>query len=101
MHKLIFTFVLDTFVLNKSTLLQLINFYRRKLHENICPSCSLGFPDKESTVRHMQETNHTNDVPALVQWDQPQFFFPTYENDHLLSLLEDVDDNPEVCVPNR
>lgn len=78
--------------------IKLINFYRRKLHENICPSCSLGFPDKESTVRHMQETNHTNDVPALVQWDQPQFFFPTYENDHLLSLLEDVDDNPEVAV---
>jgi len=77
--------------------IKLINFYRRKLHENICPSCSLGFPDKECTVRHMQETNHTNDVPALVQWDQPQFFFPTYENDHLLSLLEDVDDNPEVA----
>ena len=49
-------------------------------------------------MRHMQETNHTNDVPALVQWDQPQFFFPTYENDHLLSLLEDVNDDPEVCV---
>lgn len=78
--------------------IKLINFYRRKLHENICPSCSLGFPDKESTVRHMQETKHTNDVPALVQWDQPQFFFPTYENDHLLSLLEDVDDNSEVAV---
>jgi len=78
--------------------IKLINFYRRKLHENVCPTCSLAFPDKESTVRHMQETNHTNDVPALVQWDQPQFFFPTYENDHLLSLLEDVDDNPEVAV---
>jgi len=78
--------------------IKLINFYRRKLHEHICPSCSLAFPDKEATVRHMQEANHTNDVPALVQWDQPQFFFPTYENDHLLSLLEDVDDNPEVAV---
>jgi len=78
--------------------IKLVNFYRRKLHENVCPTCSLAFPDKDSTVRHMQETSHTNDVPALVQWDQPQFFFPTYENDHLLSLLEDVDDNPEVAV---
>jgi len=78
--------------------IKLINFYRRKLHECICPICLTTFVNKEGTVDHMQESGHITDVPALVQWDQPQFFFPTYENDHLLSLLEDIDASPEVAV---
>ena len=40
----------------------------------------------------MEETKHITFLPARSSWDQPQYYFPTYENDTLLCTLSDSED---------
>ena len=37
----------------------------------------------------MEETKHTSLLPERKIWDQPEYYFPTYENDILLCTLSD------------
>lgn len=37
----------------------------------------------------MEKAKHTSLLPEKQTWDQPQYYFPTYENDTLLCTLSD------------
>ncbi|ELU04760.1 hypothetical protein CAPTEDRAFT_91094 [Capitella teleta] len=71
---------------------KLINFIRRQTHQRICFFCDEEFASKEGLQRHLVESSHVSMTPASEAWDQPQYFFPTYEDDNLLCLLEDSSD---------
>jgi hypothetical protein len=43
--------------------------------------------------QHMSWSNHYE--PSPKDWDQPQFYFPTYENDNLLCVLEEEGDEED------
>ena len=45
------------------------------------------FDDRDACLQHMTWTGHHVPGPGS-DWDQPQFYFPTYENDNLLCGLE-------------
>ncbi|XP_069484014.1 zinc finger protein 277 isoform X2 [Ambystoma mexicanum] len=70
---------------------KLVNFIRREIHMCRCHFCQEKFPSKGELVVHMEETNHITLLPDRSTWDQPQYYFPTYENDTLLCTLTDSD----------
>ncbi|XP_054845159.1 zinc finger protein 277 isoform X2 [Eublepharis macularius] len=71
---------------------KLVNFVRREVHQCRCYSCQNKFQFKKELTRHMEETKHIPLLPARSVWDQPQYYFPTYENDTLLCTLSDSED---------
>jgi len=67
--------------------IKLINYIRRSIHLNTCPGCNEEFEDRDTLLEHLTESCHY--VPtSSSDWDQPQYYFPTYENDNLLCGLE-------------
>ena len=65
----------------------MINYIRRSIHLNTCPGCGETFDDQDTCLEHVKSLGHH--VPQNVaDWDQPQFYFPIYENDNLLCGLE-------------
>ncbi|KFQ85578.1 Zinc finger protein 277, partial [Phoenicopterus ruber ruber] len=71
---------------------KLVNFIRREIHHCRCYNCQEKFQSKGGLIGHMEETKHITFLPAKSTWDQPQYYFPTYENDTLLCTLSDSED---------
>nr|XP_021143944.1 zinc finger protein 277 isoform X2 [Columba livia] len=71
---------------------KLVNFIRREIHHCRCYNCQEKFQSKGVLISHMEETKHITFLPARSTWDQPQYYFPTYENDTLLCTLSDSED---------
>ncbi|XP_063302955.1 zinc finger protein 277 isoform X2 [Pelobates fuscus] len=68
---------------------KLVNFIRRQIHQCRCYGCQEIFPSKPELIKHMEENKHLSLLPERSLWDQPQYYFPTYENDSLLCTLSD------------
>ncbi|XP_056648253.1 zinc finger protein 277 isoform X1 [Diorhabda sublineata] len=71
---------------------KLINYIRKQIHENRCSYCQLKFETFDDLEKHLTGENHYK-IPHLKTFDQPEFYFPTYENDAFLYLIDDVEDN--------
>ncbi|XP_037077256.1 zinc finger protein 277-like [Pollicipes pollicipes] len=69
---------------------KLVNFIRRQVVERTCMFCQESFASRQLLLAHMREAGHFA-LPEPAVWDQPQYFFPTYENDSLLCQLEEAD----------
>ncbi|KAK2722809.1 zinc finger protein 277-like [Artemia franciscana] len=69
---------------------KLVNYIRRQMHQRRCIYCSKEFKTKLQVDMHMDSDDHRR-IPAESIWDQTEYFFPTYEDDFLLQLLEDND----------
>jgi len=70
---------------------KLINFIRRQVYLNKCVHCNDQFDSKDVLLEHMGgEEGHMNPPEDDSEWNQSQYLFPTYENDNLLCVLEDV-----------
>ncbi|XP_078076029.1 zinc finger protein 277 isoform X2 [Mustelus asterias] len=83
---------------------KLVNFIRREIHQCRCNECGKTFSSKSEVVSHMTETSHIMSLLDRSAWDQPQYYFPTYENDALLCSLSDcesesVADNQITNIP--
>ncbi|XP_036086392.1 zinc finger protein 277 isoform X1 [Rousettus aegyptiacus] len=68
---------------------KLVNFIRRQIHQCRCYGCHVRFKSKADLRTHMAEAKHTSLLPEMKTWDQPEYYFPTYENDTLLCTLSD------------
>ncbi|KAM4747743.1 zinc finger protein 277 [Rhinophrynus dorsalis] len=68
---------------------KLVNFIRRQIHQCRCHGCQYRFQTKTELITHMEESKHYAILPEIAVWDQPQYYFPTYENDSLLCTLSD------------
>ncbi|XP_068829278.1 zinc finger protein 277 isoform X2 [Capricornis sumatraensis] len=68
---------------------KLVNFIRRQIYQCRCYGCHEKFRSKADLRTHMEEAKHTSLLPEKQIWDQPQYYFPTYENDTLLCTLSD------------
>ncbi|XP_072519560.1 zinc finger protein 277 [Salminus brasiliensis] len=74
---------------------KLVNYIRRELHQCRCYGCQKKFKAREEVVKHIMEAGHVMQLPEVSHWDQPQYYFPTYENDALLTALSDSDSESE------
>ena len=72
----------------------MINFIRRSVHLNTCIGCGERFADREALLSHMTWSSH-HTPGSSADWDQPQYYFPTYENDNLLCGLEEAEADRE------
>ncbi|KFM72764.1 Zinc finger protein 277, partial [Stegodyphus mimosarum] len=43
----------------------------------------------------MMESGHISILPDSAKWNQPLYYFSTFENDNLLCALDDDDDDSE------
>ncbi|XP_024911830.1 zinc finger protein 277 isoform X1 [Cynoglossus semilaevis] len=71
--------------------IKLVNFIRRQIHQSSCYGCQEKFDSKAEVLGHIQAQGHVMKLPDVSTWDQPQYYFPTYENDALLCTLSDSD----------
>ncbi|XP_061578684.1 zinc finger protein 277 [Cololabis saira] len=72
---------------------KLVNFIRRQIHQGRCYGCQERFDSKADVMHHMVSEEHVMKLPEMSTWDQPQYYFPTYENDALLCTLTDSDED--------
>ncbi|XP_016053782.1 PREDICTED: zinc finger protein 277 [Miniopterus natalensis] len=70
---------------------KLINFIRRQVHQGRCYGCRARFASRAELRTHLAEAKHAALLPDRQTWDQPEYYFPTYENDSLLCTLSDSD----------
>ncbi|XP_040199747.1 zinc finger protein 277 [Rana temporaria] len=71
---------------------KLVNFIRRQIHQCRCHGCPEKFQSKIELRTHMEKYSHISVLPERSVWDQPQYYFPTYENDSLLCTLSDSEE---------
>uniref|UniRef100_UPI0037E71ACA zinc finger protein 277 isoform X1 n=1 Tax=Semicossyphus pulcher TaxID=241346 RepID=UPI0037E71ACA len=70
---------------------KLVNFIRRQIHQSRCYGCQEKFQSRDDVLRHIEAEGHVMQLPDMSTWNQPQYYFPTYENDALLCTLSDSD----------
>lgn len=69
-----------------------MNFIRRQIHQSRCYGCTRTFDCRADALRHIAAEGHVMKLPEMSAWDQPQYYFPTYENDALLCTLSDSEE---------
>ncbi|KAF5279327.1 hypothetical protein FQR65_LT15400 [Abscondita terminalis] len=70
---------------------KLVNYVRRQMHCLHCIYCDTALEDALTLEKHLTELKHCR-LPDSKLFDQPEFYFPTFENDLFLLYLEDIDD---------
>ncbi|XP_039663344.1 zinc finger protein 277 [Perca fluviatilis] len=80
---------------------KLVNFIRRQIHQSRCYGCQQTFPSRDGVLRHIVSEGHAMKLPDASTWNQPQYYFPTYENDGLLCTLSDSDDEDDESGERR
>lgn len=67
---------------------KLVNYIRRQIYCCQCITCSAEFATRDDLMQHMKQEKHLT-MPSQDLWNQPEYFFPTYENDAFLCQLDD------------
>ncbi|XP_039293775.1 zinc finger protein 277 [Nilaparvata lugens] len=79
---------------------KLVNFIRRQVHRGHCFCCDISLESDLKMTEHLCE--HQDLMPEQSLWDQPEYFFPTYENDfflcHIVDPQEDGDTSSGIDV---
>ncbi|KAG8185750.1 hypothetical protein JTE90_000733 [Oedothorax gibbosus] len=97
-HMFDFKQLKETHKLNFYHQIKLINYIRKKVHEKECISCDLKFNFQVDLLRHMAESGHAASLPEKGDWDQPSYYFSTFENDNLLCALDVEDSDCQECL---
>ncbi|XP_053659144.1 zinc finger protein 277 [Anopheles marshallii] len=74
---------------------KVVNFIRRQMHIRKCIACGEQYNDYECLCKHLEESDHFLLDKANCAWDQPEYFFPTYEDDQFLCHLEEVENEKD------
>jgi C2H2 type zinc-finger (2 copies) len=65
---------------------KIVNYIRRKVHLKQCLSCDKSSESVEELMVHMTESNHIRCNES--DFEKPEFFFPTFEDDSFLCHLD-------------
>uniref|UniRef100_A0A5S6R1Z8 C2H2-type domain-containing protein n=1 Tax=Trichuris muris TaxID=70415 RepID=A0A5S6R1Z8_TRIMR len=71
-----------------------VNYIRKMVYERKCFICSKADMESQEAFRqHFSDMGkeHMQETPPRELWDKDEYFMPTYENDHLLTQLDNVD----------
>lgn len=68
--------------------IKVVNYVRRQIYTHKCVTCTEQFDDSDALTKHLVEAKHFG-IGDKKSWDQPEFFFPTYEDDAVLCYLDD------------
>ncbi|XP_004931818.1 zinc finger protein 277 [Bombyx mori] len=70
---------------------KIVNFIRRQIHLKQCLACDTKFDDSKNLEKHIKEKKHM--TLSRDRWDQPEYYFPTYEDDLFLCFIQDDDES--------
>lgn len=87
-----FDFSTLTKTLNFYEKVKIVNYIRRQVHLLRCISCDSEYQNSSDLLLHMTKDMHLK-LDDSKLWNQPEFYFPTYEDDGLLFCLEDNEDS--------
>nr|XP_013189711.1 unnamed protein product [Amyelois transitella] len=71
--------------------IKIVNYIRRQIHLKQCLSCDSKFDDSKNLVKHLREAQHW--ALEKEKWDQPEYYFSTYEDDLFLCFIQDDDES--------
>ncbi|XP_053679036.1 zinc finger protein 277 [Anopheles nili] len=74
---------------------KVVNFIRRQMHIRKCIVCGEQFSDYDAICSHLVSAGHCRFDKEACAWDQPEYFFPTYEDDQFLCHLEEIDNEKD------
>lgn len=74
--------------------IKVVNFIRRQMELTQCVVCDEQFAENIELEQHMKLMEHCS-IGTREQWDRPEYYFPTREDDPFLCSLNDV------CGPNH
>ncbi|CAK1587159.1 unnamed protein product [Parnassius mnemosyne] len=86
-----FSFTSATMGLDFYHKVKIVNFIRRQIHLRQCLSCDTKFDDAKNLEKHLKETKHW--TLHKERWDQPEYYFPTYEDDLFLCFIQDDEES--------
>lgn len=69
---------------------KIVNFIRRKVYLLQCIECDEQFKKSSDLQIHLEKQKHCC-IGNRKQWDLPEYFFPTYEDDGFLCSLDDTE----------
>ena len=76
-----------------------------KVYLNSCFVCTETFETRTHLLDHLEKSKHTTSFPDKELWDQPEYFFSTFEDDSMLCLLDDSayskDESKVVIIPEQ
>ncbi|KAJ2940447.1 hypothetical protein O0L34_g130 [Tuta absoluta] len=90
-HQHEFSFTKVTAGLDFYHKVKVVNFIRRQVHLKQCLMCDTKFDDHKNLEKHLRESKHL--VLQREKWDQPEYYFPTYEDDLFLCFIQDDDES--------
>lgn len=79
---------------------KIVNFVRRKMFMLQCTKCDQRFSKFADLQTHLKNENHYS-LGQRRDWDLPQYFFPTYEDDAFLCNLEDFNTDDDIINANE
>lgn len=71
--------------------IKIVNYIRRQIHLKQCLACETKFDDSKNLEKHLKEMKHW--ILKKKKWDQPEYYFPTYEDDLFLCFIQDDDES--------
>lgn len=71
--------------------IKIVNFIRRQVHLKQCFNCDSKFVQVNDLVKHLKDAKHFTFEKS--KWDQPEYYFPTYEDDLFLCYIQDEDES--------
>jgi len=85
---------------------KVVNFIRRNIHQNVCLYCEKKFLERTVLLHHFNThgESESGEVPLFPDskiWDRAEYFFPTYENDQFLILLDRVNEETAPHTPEK
>lgn len=86
-----FSFTEKTSGLDFYQKIKVVNYIRRQIHLHQCLSCETKFDDKKNLEKHIRDMKHW--MLNKEKWDQPEYYFPTYEDDLFLCFIHDDDES--------
>lgn len=69
-----------------------VNFVRRKMFIKECLTCNEMFDKRADLENHLNQFSH-HSLGKSADFNIPQYFFPTYEDDAFLFFLDDENEN--------
>lgn len=78
---------------------KIVNYVRRKIYTLQCIICSEQFENGVHLQNHLKKSHHYS-LGLRKDWDLPEYFFPTYEDDTFLCYLEDFSLEDDVDFSN-
>lgn len=73
---------------------KMVNYIRRKIHLKQCLACDVNCDTIIDLIAHMAKEDHIRCNES--DYEKPEFFFPTFEDDSFLCHLDNFNDDDEM-----